>query len=207
VRPRGRRVALVAAVLALTTAALPAFLLRGRIVEEWHIHRLGNGDEKASQGELEWMAEHGEEASWLAVMGLLSRREFLRLQTNGGVLLVPAIAADRIGKRIGPERLEAAMTRVLDRATGRPEVHILVAAFLFWGNNDRFEPRTFDLAIRRAREHLSNLDSLIRLGAVRVIASAGERARALLPALEPLKNDAVPEVRVAAAEAIKRISG
>jgi HEAT repeat protein len=208
VNSRGRRVALGAAALGLATSAVTVFILRGRIVEEWHIHRLGNGDDEARQEELGWMAEHGEEASWLAVMELFSRREFLRLhEENRGWLFVLAGAADQIGKRLGPKRLEAAMIRALDRATSRPEVQVLVAAFLFDGKSDQFEPRTFDLAIRRCREYLSNPDPLIRLAAVHVLGKAGERARTVLPALEALKNDAHQDVRQAAVEAIQKISG
>jgi HEAT repeat protein len=205
-RPKGKRITVVAVVLGLAAIAGTAFALHERIIEEWHIHRLRSGGDTVRDEQFSWMAEHGEEASWLALAELLSRPEQLRLLRAGldGKL---AIYADvEIEKHLGPERLEAVMTRTLNRETSPPEVQIFIALNIIFSRNSKFAPITFDLAVSRVCELLSNPDPLIRQRAASVLSGAGERARSCLPALQKLKDDPDPEVRKAATMAIKRLS-
>lgn len=206
-KPRGRRVAIAAAVLGLATLAATGFILRERVLEEWNIHRFRTGDDRSKQAALEWMGEHGREASWISLAELLSRVELSRNQREFARWgFVMGVAVNDIGKRLGQERLEASITKLLDQNTSTPEHLVLVAALVIQGDHSQFQPRTFELAIRRLRESLSSPNPMIRMAAVNTLAEAGERARAVVPALQPLKNDPDQEVRKAAAEAIERLS-
>jgi hypothetical protein len=64
---KGRRLAIAAIAMGLAVVAVTVFLLRGRILEEWHIYRFAHGDESAKKAELEWIGEHGGGNSLLAL--------------------------------------------------------------------------------------------------------------------------------------------
>jgi hypothetical protein len=114
--------------------------------------------------------------------------------------------------RLGPERARAAVLDLLSRTSVPSRVVVAVARGQINGGGGgikfiSLEPQAIDMAVRRLREALGDPDPLVRAGAAYGLGDAGERGRATLPALEPLKNDADPRVRQAAAEAIQKTSG
>ena len=198
-RPRGRRVALAAAVLGLTTIALAAFLRRGRIEEEWHIRHFQKGDLKADWRALEWMESHGAEASWL----VLGETAMGGVDIDGDQCLK---IQKKIELRFGPARLDAAIQRVLERKAGSDPFRVHVASRLMSGKYPgSFTPSRIELAMLRLREGLSDPKGQVRSISVYGLANAGERARSLVPAIEPLKNDPIKSVREAAVFAIERL--
>jgi hypothetical protein len=232
---KGRRLAIAAVTLGLAVAAATAFLLRGRILEEWHIYRFAHGDESAKKVELEWMGEYGGEVSFRClaewstqnldnpffILSSLKTHQQTKTSTEAewryfvSTLLNsnPVHSSlDRAGKRIrerfGNEKLEKLLMEQLASSKASPRLLIVYARIAIVDlDNTQFPEGAFDLAVRRLRLCLSDPDPLVRTGAIYGLGDAEERAgEGIFEALTPLREDPDEVVREAAVYVIRRLS-
>jgi HEAT repeat protein len=234
-RPRGRRIATVAALgIGVMTAA--GFASRQWINEKWQIYRLQSGDEKAKKAAIQWMSWYGGEESFLALLRLTydsmvllicdMRKEVVNFDHAALNHLLTIRPKDRpmffgeklaastkeamgmMRERMGPERIAAIAMKVLEkRVQVTPGLAIWMARGIVINDQGNRPAGILDLAVRRLQEGLSDSDPIVRAGAAYGLADAGSQAgQGAIKAIKPLLDDPDPLVHEAALHAINRLS-
>jgi hypothetical protein len=204
-KPKGRRIAIVAVVLGLVTIVLTAYFLRERIEEGWYSFRLRTGDMDAKETSYKWMSENGWEDSLSALMeAWLSDDPSPILLTGSSKAPRPfgdalMLAIDRINERMGENRSRVFFVNSLAPRTGFPRLCVFHArTAVRHGSSMGIEPDIISLAIRRLGEGLSDPDPIVRAGAAYGLMDVGKPAQGYMKTIEVLRSDSDPRVREAA---------
>jgi hypothetical protein len=232
---KGRQLAVSSAILAITAVVVAVLLLRGRIIEEWNIHRFRNGTPEDRQAAMVWMGLNGGEASLVAVMeeyissdpwtflirehkreakdveSLMEPLARIRYQDlKAKQDLPPALlsVSRKISERLTSEGVTAVFLSVLRRSAGGARLLVFASRAAIVNDFDfALGTEAIDLAVKRLRELLHEPDPLIRIGAAYGLADAGPRAgTGTITAIKPLLDDPDPVVHEAAIFAINRLS-
>ena len=234
-RSKGRQLAVSSAILAITAVVVAVLLLRGRLIEEWNIHRLRAGTAEERQAALVWMGLNGGEASLVAVMEEyissdpwtflirehkreardveslmepLARIRYQDLKARDGPTPGLPAASRAISDRLTKDGVTAVFRSVLRRRAGGARLLVFTSRAAIVNDFDfALGAEAIDLAVKQLRDLLRDSDPLIRIGAAYGLADAGPRAGpGSITAIKPLLDDPDAVVHEAAIFAINRLS-